>query len=151
MLDDFAFVWALAAVGDTIYAGGSFANVGGAGRYNLAAIDAASGIATDWNVEATSTVYALAVDSHYIYVGGGFDYLGGEHHERAGAIDRQTGSVVGWNGGSWSGSFVLSLDVANENVYAGGFFSTADDQSREALAALEWADKIFHAEFEPAL
>jgi len=45
-------VHALAVAGDIIYAGGVFSSVGGVTRNHIAALDAATGKATDWNPNA---------------------------------------------------------------------------------------------------
>ena len=43
------FVTALAVSGTTVYAGGSFTNIGGQARFGIAALDATTGLSTDWH------------------------------------------------------------------------------------------------------
>src|SRR5262249_21895622 len=52
-------VYALAQVGSNVYVGGAFTGAGGQPRNYIAAIDAASGLATSWNPNASDAVLAL--------------------------------------------------------------------------------------------
>jgi len=142
-------VASLAVAGETIYVGGYFDSIGGAQRHNIAAIDTASGLATDWNPGANDLVDALAVDGNFVYAGGVFDNLGGQHRQLIGAINRHSGAVVGWNLGTWSGSYVDALELANDKVYAGGLFTVADYETRQAVVSLRSADNVFLDTFEP--
>jgi Domain of unknown function (DUF5122) beta-propeller len=147
---DLSSVAALATEGNAVYAGGYFSTIGGAQRNNVAAIDASTGAATDWNPGPVNFVYAIAVHDGFFYVGGSFIEVAGEPHGLLGAIDRYSAAAVGWNAAPWSGSYVVALDVANDHVYAGGFFAVADGAERESLVVLDKADKIFHEPFEQA-
>ena len=61
----------------TIYAGGSFAAIGGAPRSNLAALDPTTGVPTTWNPAPDDTVNALALGSDgAVYAGGSFEGWG---------------------------------------------------------------------------
>src|SRR5205085_7601658 len=44
--------------GATVYAGGQFTSIGGQSRYNVAALDAASGVARSWNPNSDGAVHA---------------------------------------------------------------------------------------------
>ena len=61
-----------------VYAGGYFTSIGGQGRSGIAALDAATGLATAWNPNANGTVYALAVSGSSVYAGGDFTRIGGQ-------------------------------------------------------------------------
>ncbi|MBL7992119.1 MAG: VCBS repeat-containing protein, partial [Candidatus Kapabacteria bacterium] len=67
--------------GTTVYAGGLFSTIGGAGRMNIAALDAtvAAGTATAWdpNPNLGGTVRAVVVSGPRVYIGGDFTTLGG--------------------------------------------------------------------------
>jgi trimeric autotransporter adhesin len=72
--NDDGAVWAIAVDGTTIYVGGEFDTIGGQPRNYLAAVDATTGNANDFNPNALggNTVYALTFDSETLYVGGSF-------------------------------------------------------------------------------
>src|SRR5580765_8528935 len=53
------------------FLGGSFTQVAGVARANVAHIDA-SGALTSWNPGVDNTVFAMALDADVLYVGGGF-------------------------------------------------------------------------------
>jgi hypothetical protein len=68
---------ALALVGGTLYVGGNFAGMGGGQRTCLAAVDTATGLATDWDPGANDVVWSLTTYGSTLYAGGGFSRLGG--------------------------------------------------------------------------
>ena len=72
--NDDGAVWAIAVDGTTIYAGGEFDTIGGQPRNYLAALDATTGNANDFDPNALGggIVYALTFDSETLYVGGSF-------------------------------------------------------------------------------
>ena len=76
-------VQALALAGDTMYLGGTFTSVNGSlaalkrDRRNLAAVDATTGIARDWDPDADSTVTALTVAGDTVFAGGAFGMVTG--------------------------------------------------------------------------
>jgi hypothetical protein len=55
--------------GSTVYVGGGFTTVGGAGRNNIAALDS-TGTATAWNPNANSSVRDVEVSGSTVYVAG---------------------------------------------------------------------------------
>src|SRR4029077_3884225 len=75
-------VSALAMSGGALYVGGAFTRIAGQQRFNIAAIDVASGSPTSWNPNPggvdTPPVTALAVSGSTIYVGGYFNSMGGQ-------------------------------------------------------------------------
>jgi beta-propeller uncharacterized protein DUF5122 len=91
-------VIALAASPDgaTLYVGGEFTSVAGAGRENLAALSAATGaVVATWNPGANRSVQALAASSDRLYVGGKFTRTGGAARARLAALSRPT-RTSGW-------------------------------------------------------
>ena len=68
----------LAVSGGTVYAGGSFASIGGQARNRLAALDATTGLPTAWNPDANNSVLTLAVSDGTVYAGGQFTAIGGQ-------------------------------------------------------------------------
>ncbi len=68
---------ALALRDSVLYAGGTFSSVGGQPRICFAAVDTATGLATDWDPMADGYVWSLLSDGDRLYVGGGFGRMGG--------------------------------------------------------------------------
>ena len=71
---------ALSGSAATLYVGGDFTTVSGAGRSRLAELDVISGATTDWNPHASDvpgeTVLALAASGDNLYAGGSFRRVG---------------------------------------------------------------------------
>ena len=134
-------VLALAVSGGTVYIGGDFTSVAGATRYNIAALDAATGALTAWNPSATGTfgigagVYALAVNNSTVYAGGSFTGFGGQPRHFIAALDSVTGAATSWNPDA--SSSISALAASGSTVYAGGYFSTIGGQARHSIAALD--------------
>src|SRR5207249_435635 len=87
-------VLALAVSGGTVYAGGTFATIGGQPRNRIAELDTTSGAATTWNPNANNTVGALAVSGSTVYVGGGFTSIAGQATSVIAALDATTGAAT---------------------------------------------------------
>lgn len=86
---------ALAIAGSTVYAGGSFAYIGGQARARLAALDLASGLATGWNPNVTGgPVTALAVSGSSVYVAGGFTTVSGQSRIGIAALTLASSTTV---------------------------------------------------------
>jgi hypothetical protein len=128
-------------VGDrTVYVGGGFTVVGGAERHFLAALDSASGTATDWNPGPDDFVNALASDGTTIYVGGSFASIAGQHRTALAAVDLETGLATGWNpDGS---GVVIALALRSGTLYVGGGFESMGGAMRHSLAALDVSSGI---------
>src|SRR5205823_526580 len=62
--------------GATVYAGGNFYEIGDEHRDDLAALDAATGHATDWNPGADAPVHALVTSGDEVFAGGEFSQVG---------------------------------------------------------------------------
>jgi len=135
-------VRALAVSGATVYVGGSFFNIGGQHRLNIAALDASSGTATVWDPSAgggargETIVYALAVSGATVYAGGNFWSIGGQSRNYIAALDASGGLATAWDPNA--SSVVYALAVSGSTVYAGGWFTTnIGGQSRRCIAALD--------------
>jgi hypothetical protein len=68
---------AMALCDSVLFVGGSFASIGGRPRICLAAVDAASGLATDWDPGLDGLIWSLAADGSAVFAGGGFTRAGG--------------------------------------------------------------------------
>ena len=125
----------LSVNGPTVYVGGDFLSIGGKTRSYLAALDASSGLATDWSPGANSAVLAMAVSGSTVYVGGDFSDIGGEIRNYIAALDASTGLATSWNPDP--NAIVYVIAVSGSTVYVGGYFVTIGGQTRNYLAALD--------------
>jgi PKD repeat protein len=141
-------VWDQAVVGNTVYAGGQFANARPAGaapgtsltpRANLLAYDIRTGnLITSFAPSLNAQVNALAVspDGSRLYVGGNFTTADGANRYRVAAYNTATGALVS----TWAPSLdaaVNAIAVTNNAVYVGGNFSLANNTPRAHLAAFD--------------
>jgi hypothetical protein len=136
-------VRALAASGQTVYAGGDFSSIGGRARNGIAALDAASGQATGWNpnpmaTDARGTIGTLAVSGQTVYVGGSFTSIGGQPRSGIAALDAATGAATSWDPNpNIAYGPVDALAVSGQTVFAGGDFTFIGGEARNHLAALD--------------
>ena len=122
-----ASVSTLMRIGDTVYVGGHFRQIGGQSRTCLAALDATTGAATAWDPSPGNDVISLAASGNTIYAGGGFYRIGGYLHNYVGAVDATTGVAIDWNPGLSGGlGNVRALVVNGNTVYIGGHFTMGE-------------------------
>jgi len=138
-----------ASDGKTLFVGGTFVTVGGAGHKLVAEIDidpasSSYGQVRDWDpLMSGNAVYALAwsADGLQLYVGGDFNQIGIASHQNLAAIDRVTAQAAPWYPEPDGTVHSLLGSVDGSRLYAGGEFgvigSSADGREpRKALAAV---------------
>jgi PKD repeat protein len=139
-------VWSQAIVGNTVYAGGSFANARPAGaaagtnlttRNNFLSYDITTGVLnTSFVPNLNGQVLAVAAspDGSRVYVGGDFTTANGSSHLRVAAYNTATGQPVATFAPNLNAR-VRAIVATNTTVYVGGSFSTANGVARSKLAA----------------
>lgn len=134
---DFHTVRSLKAVGNVLYAGGSFPFIDGE-PFDKAVVsfNFLTGELLPFNVSnwGTGTVQTLEADQESLYVGGNFSESGGGNgRQHLIAVNRQTGAIESW---SPNPNFqVTSLHRSGDKLFAGGHFSTIAGQLRSRVAA----------------
>ena len=135
-------VHALAVSGSGLFVGGAFSRIGGRDRDALAVLDLQEGLAASWQagINVVGTVYALAVSAvdGRLYVGGQYIYFNGSewpyYYEGLCAVDLATGEPADWN--PHAHYAVLSVGLAGNMVYAGGYFTELGGQERGYAGAV---------------
>jgi hypothetical protein len=120
----------------TIYAGGWFKSIGGQTRYYIAALDAGTGSATDWDPNSNHVVFTLALRNNTIYAGGWFSRIGGQLRDYIAALDVSTGNATAWSPNASNSVYTLAVGAGDSPIYAGGGFLTIGGQTHYAVAAL---------------
>jgi hypothetical protein len=138
----------LAAEGNELLAGGEFLSIGGIRRRNAAALDLATGEATEWNPDASGLVCALGFGDDRVYVGGSFTNVGGATRSRLAAVDATNGLVLGWDpvvlGKNAKVSAIL---VVTNRILVGGNFTGIGSVVRNGLASINLAGEA--VEWDP--
>lgn len=129
------------AADGSVYAGGSFSNIGGQQRHGIAKLSASGAGAADadWNPAADDAVETLVVDAAgAVYAGGNFGNIGDQPRSH---VARLSGSGTGAADENWNpsaDSYVLALAFGNDGgILAGGEFTAIGGQARQALAQLD--------------
>ena len=130
-------VRALVSNGTTVWAGGSFTTIGGAGRARVAAVDAATGAVRPFNANANSHVYGLDLHAGRLFMVGSFGAVRSSTRQRAAAVDAATGTVdTQWNPNLNATTFAVRAHPAGTAVYVGGNFTRVGTATRTGVAAV---------------
>lgn len=121
------FLYSMAKAGNILYIGGTYAQVNGTARQNIAAIDLTTNTLTSWNPGANSSVFTIKVSGSTVYLGGSFTTAGGVSRNRIAAIDATTGVTTSWNPNILTSGFgyVSDMIITPGAIYFGGNFSNA--------------------------
>src|SRR5215210_4330962 len=132
---------AIAVNGSDVVAGGTFINVGGVERRNLAAIDLNTGQPTAFNppmkgqFSALTFVNAVAVTSDgVVWAGGQFLTEDPNPRTNLAAFDASSGALTSFHRDP-NGNGVSALLASGSMVYAGGGFTTVGGMPRHNVAA----------------
>ena len=139
-----AGVRAIGASGSDVVAGGTFTNVGGIERRNLAAIDLTTGQpVTAFNppmngqFSALASVSSLALtDDGLVWAGGEFVTEGPTERISLAAFDAVTGAIASFHRDPNGMGGVTALVASGSTVYAGGSFTMVGNVPRRNLAAV---------------
>lgn len=131
-------VRAIESDGTTVWVGGSFNNIAGEHRSNLAALDAATGaLLPGLDVSTNGAVHGLALSGGRLYAGGYFTNVDGVVQQRLASLDPVTGAPdPGFQANGDGG--VRDLAVSDTGrLFAGGFFTTIGNQPWSFLAEID--------------
>lgn len=132
------YVDKLVVAGNTVYAAGSYEQVAGAARAGLAALDAGTGAALDWNPRNVGDVSTMAVSDTTLYVGGAsLTAVGGQPRTGLAAFDLASGQLLPWAPQMVSIGALKGLIADDQTVYIGGAFTNVNGAARAGLAAVD--------------
>jgi outer membrane protein assembly factor BamB len=139
-----ATVNALAASGNSIYLGGSFAKLGTATRSRLGAVDATTGaVVGGFNPKLNAAVNSLAVGNGVVYAGGTFTTANGVSRSSLAAFDATNAAlsttwapVAAGNTSTTPTVTTVRLAPSGATVYVGGGFTTINGATSNHVAAL---------------
>jgi trimeric autotransporter adhesin len=133
---------AIGVNGSDVVAGGTFINVGGVERRNLAAIDLNTGQPTAFNpplkgqFSALTSIDAVALtDDGLVWAGGNFLTEGPNERLNLAAFDANTGALASFHRDPNS-SGVSALVARGSMVYVGGGFTNVGGMPRNNIAAV---------------
>ena len=126
-------VQSVSVSGANVYVAGTFTAIGSVAAANIARWNG-----TTWSALGSGlngSVYALSINGTDIYAGGAFTTAGGT----------SANNIARWNGTTWSalgsgvsggtfGTGVRALSINNDNLYVGGFFTSAGGTSANRIA-----------------
>ncbi|HVM47112.1 MAG TPA: immunoglobulin domain-containing protein, partial [Candidatus Acidoferrum sp.] len=116
--------------------GGSFTNVNGLVRSNLARLTPTGTLDPTWNPDPNNSVFAIALSGTNLYVGGAFTAIGGtarNYIAKLGTAGAGTADDT-WNPNA--NDWVVALAANGTDLYAGGYFSYIGQQNRGCIAKL---------------
>src|SRR5262249_39852996 len=108
----------------------------GKSRQYLAALDAVTGEATDWNPNPNGLCWPLVFRGNTVYVGGwGLSSVGGRTRHNIAALDARRGQATDWHPDA---DEAVSVLVRNGDKFlVGGSFSHISGQARSMLAEID--------------
>jgi hypothetical protein len=145
-------VRALAVEGGVVYAGGLFANAGGAANTKVAALDTGSGRAIyGFDAAASGEVRDLSVVGNDLYVAGSFTSVNGRARVGVAKVNAATGALdTGWNARVGLGRVVaLAEDPQRNQLVIGGNFKTLAGAAVSYLGAVSYATGARNADWTP--
>lgn len=134
---------AVSSDGATVYAGGTFTNIGGQTRNRLAALNMSDGLATTWNPNAGNTVRALLRSGSELFVGGDFTTVNGSTtRNRLAAYDlSQIPPVLfSWNPNAGNSVYCMAVSSVPDTLYVGGTFTTLNAVTHNYLGVVKISD-----------
>jgi hypothetical protein len=124
----FPFIKTMTIVGDDIYVGGHFTEIGGVGINSIAKINTSTGIVDPiWNPSATNysicEFNSIAVSGENVFVSGDFTEIGGVNRFKLAKLDDVFGSIdVSWDPNPQNLAIIKSLVIDGNDIYIGGNF-----------------------------
>lgn len=123
----------------SVIVGGTFDEVSGLVRNNVAEVNLETAAVSDWDpqFETTSDIYAIRRFGNTVYIGGNFGSVGGYQRRNLVAVDAITGQPTPWSPAP--DARVQLLFVNGSTLYVGGYFKNIAGHARGGAAAFDLA------------
>lgn len=119
-----ATLFSVLALGNKVFVGGRFDNIGGSSRTCLAALNPASGLALPtWSANANDVVEQIKFLNGFIYVGGSFTSVKGLSRNYVAAADTSTGTLNSLNPNINGFVTCMEIDPLDSTLYISGNFT----------------------------
>lgn len=125
-LNGAVFGMAASPDGSTLYIGGDFTTVDGAGRNHIAAFNTSTGALTSWAPSVYSRVSAIAVSPTGVYIAGGFTRIGSNTTiQRVAELSPSNGAVMS-SFSTAADNYVYSVALSTDysKLYLAGTFAS---------------------------
>jgi trimeric autotransporter adhesin len=144
-----SYVFSIVPSGSELYVGGSFTEIGGETRWNIAKINAETGDADeDFDPHASNEIYSAVLSGSYLYVGGNFTSIGGETRNYIAKISASNGDADESFDPN-ANNYVKNLALSDANLYVGGNFTSIGGKSRNRIAKLDLSSGEADSDFNP--
>ncbi|MGY3126528.1 PKD repeat protein [Agrococcus sp. UYP33] len=148
---DNGYVWAQTMIGNTVFAGGGFANARAplaapgtslTPRSNILSYDIRTGNLLSFAPQVNGPIRAVAAspDGTRLYIGGSFTSVNGQTRFNFAALNPTTGALLPDFNASIGGSGVYGIATTSDTVYVTGLFTQANGVARQNLAAFATSD-----------
>lgn len=127
-------VYSMSLYGNELIIGGTFGQVNGQARTNLASIDLTSLNLTNWNPNLDSDVNSTFVQNDELFLGGAFFFINNQIHNNFAKIDLTTHSVQDWDP-HISGTISYITSWGSEIVALGSYY--LETYLRQGLASID--------------
>ncbi|MGY3126532.1 PKD repeat protein [Agrococcus sp. UYP33] len=145
---DNGYVWAQTMIGNTVFAGGGFANARAplaapgtslTPRSNILSYDIRTGNLLSFAPQVNGPIRAVAAsaDGTRLYIGGSFTSVNGQTRFNFAVLNPTTGALLPGFNASIGGSGVYGIATSGDTVYVTGLFSQANGVARQNLAAFD--------------
>ena len=143
------FALAVDAASGALYVGGTFDQIGGVARDNLAQLAPLDGTLLSFAPQPDSLVTALLPEpsSGSLYVAGEFSSIAGSARRGVAKLDAGSGALRSWD--AKSNHAVYALHPAHGALYVGGLFTDIGGLARARAARLSSADASVDAAWAP--
>jgi hypothetical protein len=126
--------FAFDSTNNILYLAGSFTDVDGQVRNQVAAYNTQTNEVLDFNPDVNGEVVAMILSGSTLYISGSFTTVGGVTRNRVAAIDVTTGLVTSFNPDV--NHTVSTIVLSGSTLYMGGFFTAVGGASRSKFAGI---------------